>query len=769
MKPRVQQHADPWREATLANDVLNTIRDLSKRNIEAFEKENRQLSFSQYLKLVSNDPRTHARTAPQYLSDCFEHFGIEESEHPGGPQNFRIFEHLPEGSSEFPVEGLEQAKTEIFRALRQFSVQGRVDRLILLHGPNGSAKSSLVAAICRGMEVYSRNEKGPLYRYSWVFPREAASRKRVGFGDESARTDDMDSLAHLADDDTAATVAGELNESPLLLLPPDERRTLLHNALVENDISPESFRIGQPLIEGQLCARSQRIFDALLRAYNGDMERVWRHIRVERFFYSRRYRTGMATVEPQMHVDAGIRQLTYDQGLAALPPALRTVTIEEVHGDLVDGNRGIVEYNDFLKRPVEAFKYLLATCEKSTLVVPGQVLWLDTILIGTSNESYLSQFKQIPDFASFKGRIRFIRVPYQRDYLTEAKIYEKQVQDQLMNTPVAPHTLSIAALWGVLTRLRKPDPSNFPKEYETVIGKLDPLGKAELFAMGHVGESFSVDESIKIERIKSELYDESNSDPVYEGVFGASPRDVKTILYSAAENPDFKCLSPLALIHGINEFIKEKSTHSFLQIEAKGEYHNYKKFSLILRKKYRELSLHDARTAAGLIDEGEFGRILQDYLNHASHYTRQQKMRNAATGQMIDPDERLMDEFEQLAGIATEKRKDFRAESVRRVGAFRVDHPDEELKLEKLFANELKHARRTYHKGQDQQLSRTIQMALSSLDGNEQALTNDGVEAVHTFIQRLKDEFGHCDASLREALSECLRSDGTGGSPGTPD
>ena len=753
----------------MANDVLQTIRDLSKKNVEAFEKENRQLSFSEYLKLVVSNPRIHARTAPQYLSDCFEFFGVEESDGLSNPNLFRIFEHLPEGSSEFPVEGLEQAKSEIFRALRQFSIQGRVDRLLLLHGPNGSAKSSLVAAIARGMETYSRSDEGPLYRYSWVFPREAAARKRVGFGDETARTDDMDSLAHLADTDTAATVVGELNESPLLLLPPEARRSLLNQALIDKDVSPETFRIGQPILEGQLCARSQRILEALLRAYGGDMERVWRHIRVERFFYSRRYRQGIATVEPQMHVDAGIRQLTYDQGLAALPPSLRTVTIEEVHGDLVDGNRGLVEYNDFLKRPVEAFKYLLATCEKSTLVVPGQVLWLDTILMGTSNESYLSQFKQIPDFASFKGRIRFIRVPYQRNYLTEARIYERQVRDQLKNSTVAPHTLTLAALWGVLTRLRKPDAANFPKEYESVINKLSPLGKAELFAQGHVGESFSVDESIKIEKIKKEIYDESKSDPVYEGVFGASPRDVKTILYNAAENPNFECLSPLALIHEIKLFIKEKSTHNFLQIESKGAYHNYKDFSVLLRGKYRELSLRDARNAAGLIDEGEFGRLLQEYLHQASHHTRKQKVRDAVTGQMVDPDEKLMDEFEQLAGIAKEKRKDFREESVRRVGAFRVDNPEEELNLEKLFANELKHARRTYHKGQEQQLTRTIELALAVLDGNEQALTADKQININDFIQKLRDDFGHCDASMREALSECIRSEDSRGKSGAKD
>ena len=52
-------------------------------------------------------------------------------------------------------------------------------------------------------------------------------------------------------------------------------------------------------------------------------------MQVERFFVSRRYRQAAVTVEPQLAVDARSRQLTMDRSLAALPPALQSLSLYE--------------------------------------------------------------------------------------------------------------------------------------------------------------------------------------------------------------------------------------------------------------------------------------------------------------------------------------------------------------------------------------------------------------------------------------------------------
>ena len=117
---------------------------------------------------------------------------------------------------------------------------------------------------------------------------------------------------------------------------------------------------------------------------------------------SRRFRRSAVTVEPQIHVDASVRQLTGDRSLSSLPSVLQSATLYEAFGDLVDANRGILEFNDLFKRPPETYKYLLATCEKSTVSLPNQILHLDLLMVASSNESYLEAYKaQSPDWPSF--------------------------------------------------------------------------------------------------------------------------------------------------------------------------------------------------------------------------------------------------------------------------------------------------------------------------------------------------------------------------------
>ena len=73
-----------------------------------------------------------------------------------------------------------------------------------------------------------------------------------------------------------------------------------------------------------------------------------RHVRVERFEISHRYRQGWVTVEPQLSVDATERQITADRSLVALPPSLQSVSLHEYGGEVVGANRGMIEYDDLL-------------------------------------------------------------------------------------------------------------------------------------------------------------------------------------------------------------------------------------------------------------------------------------------------------------------------------------------------------------------------------------------------------------------------------------
>ena len=109
------------------------------------------------------------------------------------------------------------------------------------------------------------------------------------------------------------------------------------------------------------------------------------------------------------------------------PRRCNALTLFEPHGPLVSANRGLIEYSDLLKRPLEAFKYLLGTSETGRVPLEHFLLQLDLVLIASANEKQLSAFKEIADFASFRGRLELIRVPYLRRASVEREIYDQQV------------------------------------------------------------------------------------------------------------------------------------------------------------------------------------------------------------------------------------------------------------------------------------------------------------------------------------------------------
>ena len=83
------------------------------------------------------------------------------------------------------------------------------------------------------------------------------------------------------------------------------------------------------------------------------------------------------------------------------PAALQHLSLFETGGPLNDANRGVVEFNDLLKRPIEAWKYLLVATEQAQASLDHVSVFLDVVMIASSNELHLDHFKQHPDWPSF--------------------------------------------------------------------------------------------------------------------------------------------------------------------------------------------------------------------------------------------------------------------------------------------------------------------------------------------------------------------------------
>src|SRR5450432_2753170 len=148
----------------MALDVRHYLKSVGTEVKTAFVQDRTILSFDQYLELFDRDPSHQARNAAQYLKDVFDHYGVVDVQTPVGKvRRFKRFDCEFAGGAG-RIAGQEEIQAGIYRVLQNFVRHGAVDKLILLHGPNGSAKSSLVAAMQAATEDYSRKPEGALYR-----------------------------------------------------------------------------------------------------------------------------------------------------------------------------------------------------------------------------------------------------------------------------------------------------------------------------------------------------------------------------------------------------------------------------------------------------------------------------------------------------------------------------------------------------------------------------------------------------------------------------
>lgn len=757
---------------------LRQLRDLETRLTTAWAERRSVLSFDEWFRAFYAEPTRHGRTSAQYLRDCLLHFGTTEVERPGGSvKRFKLFD-APWADGKDRVVGQEEAQNALFRLIQNFIRERRITRLVLLHGPNGSAKSSMLECLAAGLEHYSAQPEGLAYRFNWVFPSNRVNKKRLGFGHAEAR-ESLSSFAHLDDEDIDARLPADLRDHPLLLIPQKERKELLQKLSDEGRIGApgNDEPIGDYLMDGDLSPRSRAIFDALMTAYHGDLQRVLQHIQVTRFTYSRRYRQGLVTIEPQMHVDAGQRQVTMDQALSALPAALKNLSLYEPFGDLVDGNRGIVHYNDLLKKPIDAFKYLLATCEKGTVALPNAILHLDCLFLASSNETHLRAFKEYADFASFKGRMDLVRMPYLRSYLTEQKIYDEHLaMGGLANTPgrttgqasapsseVVPHATFVLALWAVLTRLKRPRPESYPARIREIVARLSPMDKAELYGHARPPRELTAEQSRELIAILPEIWSEGQDLPDSEGLSGASPREMKQILFNALQDRRFYGISPLGILEELREHIKLKSVYEYLQQKRDGGYHDHEGFIELVSERWLDKVDAELRAAMGLVDEQKYEDLFARYLLNVSYAQKNEKLYNEKTGNYDPPDTKMMLELERVWNIPGDPDK-ARRDLVSRVGAWRVEHPGEPIPWRKLFPKLIEQLEHDYYAKQKARVKRQLEHCMAALNAEShgEPLNHPGIsptDAHHAteVLDRLERDHHYPRASLREVLGALMK------------
>jgi serine protein kinase len=729
----------------------------------AFAENRTLLSFDEYLEAFLEAPRLHARSAAQYLRDVLDHFGSEERDTPVGKvRRWNLFD-LPfdPDARAMRVAGHEDVQAALYRTIGTFVRSGRVSKVILLHGPNGSAKSSIVSALVRGMEAYSRTREGAVYRFHWVFPSERRLKGGgLGFGGR-AEGGELATFAHLEGDAIDARLSCPMKDHPLLLVPREERRRLLQERcrpIAAEGARESDYVLSDYLRDGDLCHTCRQVHDALLAAYRGDWLKVLRHVQVERFYVSARYQQAAVTVEPQHFADAGYRQVTADRTTAALPPALHALAIFEPHGPLVAANRGLIEYSDLLKRDPNAFKYLLGTSETARVALDHFVLQLDLVLVASANEKQLAAFKESPEFASFNGRLELIRVPYLRRASVEREIYDRQITAAAVGKHVAPHATRVAALWAVLTRLKRPIPERYPSELRELVEDLAPLEKLRLYDAGEAPDRLSLAHSKVLRKQAGDLFREGDVYPNYEGRSGASAREIKTALFNAAQNPAARCLTPLAVLEELEAICRDKSVHDFLQQEVVDGYHDHEEFVRVAEADYLDAIDEEIRDSMGLVSEAQYRDLFSRYVTLVSHWVKGERLRNPHTGEHEAPDEQRMGEIEKIVMPGGEDRREFRRGLISAVGAFRLDHPTAaEIEYAAIFPDLFRRLRDHYYEERKRQLRRSREDVLRYLSDERGALDDKARRRVEDTLRGMRERYGYCEACAQDAVLFLLR------------
>ena len=423
-------------------------------------------------------------------------------------------------------------------------------------------------------------------------------------------------------------------------------------------------------------------------------------------------------------------------------------------------NCGVVEYSDFLKRNMEANKYLLTTAERGFVNLPNLTVAMNEILIGTSNEKYLVAFKRDPSFTSFKGRFELIRVPYLREYKREAKIYQRYLERVSGGRHVAPHTSTVAALWAVLTRLRSPDSQHYDGTLARIARRMTPIEKARLYDRGELPDGLDDDElkllRSSIDEIASEFDGEEEefegrADAAYEGRRGASPREVMSLLTDMVVDCERDVVTPVDVFEILPRLIEDPSVHSFLRIPQDGDYHDPEGFVELVRGEYLKHVASEIQKASDLVDAREYHRLFEDYMHHVRAYGTHEKVLNRQTGKPEDPDERLMSEVEEHLGVSGDIHE-YRQNIMTKVAAFRLGHPDKPIVLADLFRDQFDALEKSFFEERKGRILAMVEDALEVHSRGADKMVKERRAAAQNMIERLIADFGYSAESVGQVL-----------------
>ncbi|OGQ06539.1 MAG: serine protein kinase [Deltaproteobacteria bacterium RIFCSPLOWO2_12_FULL_40_28] len=649
-------------------------------------------SLQDYLQIFIQNPKV-SRSAYQRLYDMVLSFGTEEyKEYKKNITKYQFFGD-PYDDGKDAVYGIDLHLMKLVNVIKAAALRyGPEKRVILLHGPVGSSKSTIVRLLKKGVEDYSRKPEGALYSFRWT---------KGETGNKA-----IDRLFGSAD-----LIKDPIHAEPLYLIPPHVREKLLDT--VNKNLS-ESERI---ILDGDLSPISRFIYNELFNIYEGNWEKVISHIEVYRMVMSEKDRIGVGTFQPRDEKNQDSTELTGDinyrkiaeYGSESDPRAFN------FDGEFNIANRGIIEFVEMLKLDV-AFLYDLLGASQEHKVKPKKFAQthIDEVIIGHTNEPEYRKLQSNEYMEALRDRTIKIDIPYITRISQEKRIYEKDfTNEKVKGKHIAPHTVEVAAMWAVLTRLEEPKKAS-----------LTLLQKLKLYD-GKTMPGFTED-NVK----------ELRKEGVREGLEGISPRYVQDKISNALVSSLGTSINPFMVLNELESGLKHHSLIATEDIRKK-----YREIFAVVKEEYENIVKNEVQRAI-TADEDALSRLCSNYIDNVKAYTQREKVKNKFTGQDEEPDERLMRSIEEKIDIPDSRKEDFRREIMNYIGALSLEGKKFDYKTnERLYkALELKLF-------EDQKDS----IKLSSLVSNTvDAQTQEKIDVVKA---RLIKNYGYNDESATDVLN----------------
>jgi serine protein kinase len=668
----------------------------SKFDREKFRRINEEMSFSDYLGMVYERPRL-ARTAYQYLYDMIVSKGSRKVERYRKTYiRYNFFD-----GADMPIFGLDETLHQIVQFFKGAAGgYGPDRRVLLLHGPVGSSKSTILRCIKKGLESYSLTDEGAWYTFKWV----------------NLPTGKEDGIYTSSEDESP------MHEDPLRLLPQEMRREVvddLNRILSEQTPEADRTTLYRLSVDGELDPRSKKFMQELLRRYDGDWGKVVEnHIRVIRKVHSEADRCGIATFQPKDEKNQDSTELTGDINWGKLPHfgSDSDPRAFNFDGEFCVGSRGIVEFIEVLKLAKE-FLYDLLGASQEKQIKPKKFpqISVDTVLVGHTNSPEFLRLKSDQTMEALRDRTVKIDVPYLLRWSEELKVLEHHYSGDRIKQHIAPHTLEIAALWSVLTRLK-----------DDKDGKIGLVEKAKLYD----GRSLPgwTEDSVKEMRDK---YPD-------EGMIGISCR--------YTQDKVSNCLSShydyINFFMVLNE-LKMGLDHQSL-INNQEDKARYVHCIDLARKELDDILKNEVQKAL-VGDEKAIERLCGNYIDNVMAYINGTKIKNPFTEQDQEPDERLMRSIEEKIDIPEVGADDFRRMLAGFIG--NLAHKGKEFKWDsnpqlkkaleaKLFEDTKDHIK------------------LSALDIKGAAVVDKDIqEKIDAVKKRLIDQYGYNEKSATDVLT----------------